>query len=280
VGLFRIILCSGNKRINNSGTSKEKILGGDLEGINYRLGFYHNCFSLLNWESFFPDAELVELKKYGPAAQYRIRFPEAQNGCDLTVYIDSETFLPDRLVFYQSQPGAQRIQVVNRLRDYKEFDGILFPTRIIYDKVGWEVPPTHYLIQEITVNPPIDDALYESAEIDFGDVACEGNTITGEVRGKMTWSILTNVSEEDLKKIGVKEKDWLDAKVGDDTLEVKYLYNIQASAKEMKPGEVYLCHYFISQYPRLMLMAPGFDVNEKITCEDGEPLVLTRREKE
>ncbi len=80
--------------------------GGTLEGMRYRLGFYHNAFSLLNWEQYFDTAELAGVKDYGLARQYELRFPGAENGHDLRVYVDAESMLIDRLVYLKSQEGA------------------------------------------------------------------------------------------------------------------------------------------------------------------------------
>ena len=74
-GLFQIYLYDGWRVIFNNGGSKSALAGTDLEEYRYRLGFYHNCFSLLKWEESFPSAVLEGVKRYGPARQYVVRFP-------------------------------------------------------------------------------------------------------------------------------------------------------------------------------------------------------------
>jgi hypothetical protein len=275
VGSYRVILCDGGRYLFNDGGEPAELEGGDLEGILYRIGFYHNAFSLLKWERHFASATLLGLKRYGPAEQYEILFRGVEEGRDLLVYVDTETWLIDRLVFVISQEGAGEIKVVNQLRDWKEFGGILMPTRIVYDKVGWEVSPTHFVIESVKINPELDDALFESAEVDFGSVAIEGNRLQGEIFGEMDGSLLTNLRQQDLAEAGIEELDWLDLKVGDSRLRVRYLGNIQRSAAHIKPDEVYITTYPISGFRRLMLLGWGFEVTERIPCAKGDQLYLS-----
>ncbi|MHC4943674.1 MAG: hypothetical protein ACYTG7_11715 [Planctomycetota bacterium] len=275
-GAFRVVLCNGREAVQNSGNEITTLTAGDLDGMIYRIGFYHNAFSLLKWKDHFAGAKLEELKRYGEEAQYMIRFPEAENGHDLLAYIDAKTFLIDRLAYKISQVGAGYLTVVNQLRDYEEFEGIQFPTRVVFDKIGWETAPTHFLIREVEINPPIDDALFTDATIDFGTVACEGDTVRGEIRGDMDGTLLTNLTLDDLSSVGIQPLNWASLHAGDTETRIRVLENIQRSASHIKPDEIYLCMYPISGFPRLMLMGWGFNVSDRIPCEKGDTLVVTR----
>jgi hypothetical protein len=279
-GAFRVVLCSGDRFLANTGGTQAPISGGSLDELNYRIGYYHNGFSLLKWKDYFPTAELEEIKKYGPTEQYQIRLPAAEGGRDLIAYIDADTFLVDRLVYNIRQAGAGFLQVVNRLRDYQDFEGIQIPTRLVYDKVGWEVSPSHFLIREVNFDPELDENLFENADIDFGTVVCGADQVQGEIRGVMNGTLLTNVTLEDLTSMNIQHTDWVRLQVGDIKMEVKVLDNIQRSATEIKPDEIYLCTYPISGYPRLMLMAPSVDVEAKIPCKKGDALILSPVEKD
>lgn len=274
-GLFRIILCRDGKVFYNSAGEERELTGNALDGLNYRLGFYHNAMSLLKWENAFATAQLEGMKRYGPSDQYVLRFPGAVNGHDMHVYIDAKTYLIDRLVYRIRQDGAGTLQVVNSLRDYKEFAGIRFPSRVVYDKVGWEEGPSQFVLNEVEVNPKLEEGLFDNAKIDFGTVTWDGDTVTGEIMGIMNGSLLTNITLEEIVGHGNEILSWMDLTVNDTKLQVKILKNIQTSASHIKPGEIYLCTYPFSQYPRLMLMAPSVDVSEKIPCKEGDKLILT-----
>ncbi|MFH2000508.1 MAG: hypothetical protein ABIK28_12555, partial [Planctomycetota bacterium] len=278
--LYRLIVNNGKHCISNAGGKKTVLQDENLEGIRYRLGFYHNAFSLLAWEPFFPSAELVEIKEYGSGSQYVLNFPGAVNGRDLIAYIDAKTFLIDRLVYTVAQAGAGLLTVVNRLRDYKEFAGIQVPTRLVYDKVGWEEAPSHFIIEDLAFNPEIDDTVFENDDMDFGEVASDGEQLKGEMRGTSEDTILTNIRLEDLATIGVQELDWVDVRTDGASIRARVLRNIQASAKVLKHDELYLCGYPISGYPRLMIMSLGLVVQEQIPYARGRALYVTKSDEQ
>jgi len=276
--LASVILCSAERKIFNSGDRGGDLTGENLQEMEYRIGFYHNAFSLLKWEPFFHQAELLGLKDYGGMRLYLIRLPSAQKGHDLLVYIDADTFLVDRLAYILDTEEVGGLTMVNTLRDYQRFGGLLFPTRVVYDKVGWEVGPNHLVIRDIEIDPVIDGSVFESAEVDFGAVVVSGDRVEGEVRAVLDGSILTNVRPADLESINAQVTDWLDLSLGEMTLQVKLLDNIQASAALIKPEEIYLCRYPFSGWPRLMIMSMGQDVLQRIPCGPGDRFFVEKSE--
>jgi len=166
--------------------------------------------------------------------------------------------------------------VVNTLRDYQAFEGILFPTRVVYDKVGWEAGPNQLVIRDVRIDPEIDEAIFQSSELDFGEVLIEGDTVRGEVRAIEDGTALTNVSLSDLSEIGVQVTEWVEVSLGSTRRKVKVLDNIQASAALIRPDEIYLCMYPFSGCPRLMLMTFGQDVLDNTPCAKGDTFVLKK----
>lgn len=279
VGDFRVVLCDGGRYLYNDGTAESEMTGGTLEGMLYRLGFYHGAFSLLKWEQYFDTAELAGVKDYGLTRQYELRFPGAENGRDLLVYIDAETMLIDRLVYLKSQEGAGLLKVVNQLRDWEEHGGLTVPTRIIFDTIGWEASPSHFVISEFLVNEPVDPAIFETASIDFGTVTVGEGRVQGEIYGEMDGTLLTNVRIEDLAQAGIEQLDWVTFSMGDFSMKMRFLENIQASAAWIKPEEIYVTRYLISGFPRILLLGWNMDLKEKIPCEKGDTFNITLLEK-
>jgi hypothetical protein len=275
-GQFSVLLADGERALYDNGVEQTEITGSNAEELGYRLGFYHHGFSLLAWEESFPRAELVGIKRYGPIEQYQLRLPGAEGGRDLMVFVDAETLLVDRIVFTIAHPEALALDVVNQLRDYQRFSGILMPTRVVYTKVGWEEGPSHFLIRSVEINPPLDDALFADAKVDFGSLTVEDDAIRGEIRGVLDGAVLTNIRLEDMAALGVELKEWIEVRVGDRTIRAKLLDNIQTSATEVKPEEIYLCRYPISRYPRLMLASFGVDVEAALPSQPGDTVLVTR----
>ena len=271
-GGFRIVLHDGNRTIMNNGARQYELQGSTLEEFGYRLGFYHAGFSLLKWADHFEAARLTGFRTFGKTGQYEITLPGAENGRDLKVHIDADTFLVDRIVFTISHPQAQELTIVNKLMDYKDFDGLLLPTHLVYDKVGWETSPTRFLVRSVAFDPVLDEALFADATIDFGKLVIEEGVLSGEIRDGRDGVLYTNVRHEDLATLGVRHGGWMDLTVGETTLKVRYLNNIQRSATLIEPEVIYLCEYSILQYPRLLLMAPGIDACARIPCKPGDAL--------
>ncbi len=279
VGDFRVVLCDGQRFLYNDGSEESAMTGGTLEGMRYRLGFYHNAFSLLKWEAYFDTAELTGVKEYGLSRHYELRFPGAENERDLMVYVDAETMLLDRLVYLKSQEGAGLLKVVNQLRDWEEHGGLMVPTRIVFDTIGWETSPSHFVISEFLVNEPVDPAIFESASIDFGTVTVGQGRVEGEIYGEMDGTLLTNVQIEDLAEAGIEQLDWVTFRMGEVEMKMRFLSNIQASAEWIKPEEIYVTRYLISGFPRILLLGWNMDVTQKIPGEKGDVFTITLLEK-
>lgn len=279
VGDFRIVLCDGNRYICNDGVEEQEMSGGTLEGMRYRIGFYHNAFSLLNWEAYFDEAELLGVKDYGLARHYELRFPAAENGRDLLVYVDAESMLIDRLVYSRSQEGAGQLKVVNQLRDWEAHGGLMVPMRIVYDTIGWETSPSQFVISEFLVNEPVDPAIFDSAAIDFGEVTVSEGRVQGEIYGEMDGTLLTNVRMEDLAEAGIEQLDRVTFEMGDFSMKMRFLENIQLSAEWIKPEEIYVTRYLISGFPRILLLGWNMDLKEKIPGEKGDTFTVTLLEK-
>ena len=84
------------------------------------------------------------------------------------------------------------------------------------------------------------------------------------------------VREEDLLQIGVKENFWLNLKVGETCTRVRYLKDVKSNAKEIKAKEIYLLHYPLYAYPRLILFNLEKDVVSKIPGKRGDFLILDK----
>lgn len=276
-GLFSVIVFDGEKARKETRGKSVALEEADVDELRYRAGFVHNAYSLLNWEAHFEKAELKGIKRYGPIKQYVLLFPDAQNGRDFVVYIDSKTFLIDRIVFIVRHSKAKTLKVVNRLRDYKSFDGIMMPTFIIFDRVGWKAVPSQFQIHEVRINPEINDKIFEKMEISLGRVTRSNGSLQGEVMGKMEEGyILTNFRISDMADINVSDRSVVRLEVGGKSREVTFLADVQSAMGKIKKNEIYLCRYPVVDYPRMILISLATDLEEAIPCNVGDTLLLTK----
>ncbi|MFH2001375.1 MAG: hypothetical protein ABIK28_16960 [Planctomycetota bacterium] len=276
-GLFSVTVFNGKGFVNESKGMPVPLTESDEDELRYRIGFIHNSFTLLKWEPLFSKAELKGIKRYGPVEQYVILFPDGQNGHDFVAYIDSETFLIDRIVFLIRHAKAKTLKVVNRLREYQRFEGIMMPTFIIYDRVGWKALPSQFQVRRVTVNPGLEDALFESPEIRLGFATRDGNRLNCEVMGKTEEGyLLTNARDDDLSALAIHDHERVRLDVAGRTVEVTYLQTIQAGAGKIDRNEIYLCRYPGLDYPRLILISLAKNVEQEIPCRVCDALVLSR----
>lgn len=84
---------------------------------------------------------------------------ETPSGSSKTEYYEQESGLLIKEVQVQNGPGGQTITVTREFSDYREFDGVLFPAKIITS--GATPFPLTLQAQTIELNPEIDDAVFK-----------------------------------------------------------------------------------------------------------------------
>ncbi len=80
----------------------------------------------------------------------------AHGGLLVTLYFDKATGLLSRMVRYSPSPIG-RIPSQEDYGDYKEFDGIKFPTTY---KFSWLDGRDQFKIDDVKVNVPIEDKVF------------------------------------------------------------------------------------------------------------------------
>jgi len=278
VGSTEVILIAGDRKVMDTGNGEEPIPEAVEARLRFLAPFALDAFSLLCWEEHLERAEYLGKKVYGEEEFYVLRIPEAQDGQDVTVYLASADYTIDRVVFRVPDPRADFLQHVSRLREYESFGGIRFPTTVLFEYVGWKERDRQFTIEAVKVNPELDEEIFREASLDWGTLEIAEGTLTGEVRSSRFGVIFSNVSEENLGKIGVKDGDWVLVTLGERSLKAKFIENYEPPEDE---GPVPTIARFVvhprAGYGRLLLLpVPGQSLSEVLPFEVGDTFVVVK----
>ena len=206
--------------------------------------------------------------------------PGAQNGKDLTLHYDAKTFMLDRIVFKQPHAKAKWLTRVIRLRDFKEWGGIMFPSTLIMDKVGWEEGAQKLVIKRIAVNPEMEKDLFEKATIDYGKVVRGAGRLEGEVRSTRFGALHSNFSDEDMAAAGFTDGATVTLTVKGNSVDALYVNSFDPA----KAGATEWCRFCVhpgAGYPRLILIPPqGADLSKTFPFVKGDKVIVTIRAKD
>lgn len=280
IGSTSVVLSAGDRQVMDTGNGEEP-LPEDLEArLRFLVPFTLDAFSLLRWESHFGRAEYLGKKTYGEEFFYVLRIPEAQEGQDVTVYLRSDDYTIDRVVFQIPDPKGEPLQQVSRLREYATFDGVRFPTTVLLEYVGWRERDRQYTIESVKVNPDLNAKVFQEAMLDWGTLEIGEDSLTGEVRSSQYGVIFSNVSEEHLGRIGVKDGDWVLVTLGERSLKARFIDEYEPP-EESGPVPTYarfVVHPRASYARLLLLPVPGDNLAEVLPFEVGDTFVVEKTE--
>ncbi|MFH2001200.1 MAG: hypothetical protein ABIK28_16075 [Planctomycetota bacterium] len=287
-GLFKqmsgteVVLCNGEKQVFDAGGGEQPLPEDYMDNIAFQLALMRKGFSLLLWESYFDRAEYLGKKRHGAEKEYVVLIPEAQDRHDVTLYFDTETYLIKRIVFKVEHDRAKALTRVTRLKDYRTFDDLRIPTTLYFERVGWKEEGLQMVFSDCTINPEFDDALFESAELEYGTVTRHGDRLIGEVRADRFTLMHTNASDEDMEAIGIRDNDRVVIAVGEKSIEAKYVRNFVPSQEEQQSrSQNILCRHPRAGYARLIVLpVPGFDLAETFSFDVGDRFVISRAKQD
>jgi hypothetical protein len=277
----QVVVYSEEKKAFDNGAGETPLTPEREGSIDYLTTLGINGFTLLAWEEHFDRAEYLGKKSYGETEQYVVLLPGAQDGQDVTVHFDAETYLLDRVVFNVPDPKAQYVKKVSRFRDYQSLAGLQVPTNIYADYVGWRERDGQLVIQDMELNPVVDDDVFKEARLDFGVLKKEGDSLTGEVRATRFGILHSNISDENLASIGVGDADWILITLGESSIKAQYVKDYVPGPDSPPPTTNSFLIHPQAQYNRMILLpAPGTNFQETFPFETGDTLVITKTEPE
>jgi outer membrane lipoprotein-sorting protein len=134
------------------------IAGNQLE--NMKNGMFPN--PLLNYKENGATVELGGKEKVGERDAY-VLILKPRSGSPARQFIDTETYLPIKLVVKVDLPQVGELEQVSELSDYREVDGVKIPFKV---KVASSIQNFTIAVTKVEHNTKIDDALFSKPAAD------------------------------------------------------------------------------------------------------------------
>ena len=113
---------------DTSFTPSDTLTGKQL--ANARIG--SDFYGLLDWKTQFKTVEIKRVTKVGEEDTYMVVMTPSE-GTPITLYISTKTFVPLRRETLQvtSDSSGIELPVNEEYSDYRSFDGMMIPTRVV-----------------------------------------------------------------------------------------------------------------------------------------------------
>lgn len=272
----RIITFDGENGYINSFGDLSEAEGDNLTSLGYYAGFFHNCFSLLKFGEALDDARYVGESRLGPQHEHVISIP--YEGTDYEVHLLADSFLIDRIVFPFGEP-ERGTRMVNALKEYKDFHGVMMPSVLTFDVVGREAAPMKLEIIDVEMPESLEASLFEKPEITIEPPTLEDGVLTGFIYDNAEGNILTNVRREHMEELGIEPGQFMTFEVEGESMSVRYVENIHTGFKGAQLGD-YIAIYYGTPLLTILMFGEGtlsdvfeFEKDQKIKIwitEEGE----------
>ena len=265
----RIVVFDGENGYINSFGDLTEAEGDNLTSLRYYAGFYHNCFSLLKFGEALEKAEYLGERQLGPQREHLISIP--YEGTDYEVHFHADGFLIDRIVFPFGDP-EQGTRMVNALKDYKEFHGVMMPTVLTFDIVGREAAPMKLEIMNVDIPENLEASLFEKPEIEIEPPTLEDGVLTGFIYDDFEGNILTNVRKSHMEEMGIEPGQFMTFEVEGRTMDVRYVENIHTGFKGAQLGD-YIAIYYQTPLLAILMFGEGA-LSDVFEYEKGQEIKI------
>jgi S-adenosylmethionine hydrolase len=199
-------------------------------------------------------------------------------GTDYEVHLLADSFLIDRIVFPFGEP-ERGTRMVNALKEYKDFHGVMMPSVITFDVVGREAAPMKLEIIDVEMPESLEASLFEKPEITIEPPTLEDGVLTGFIYDNSEGNILTNVRRAHMEELGIEPGQFMTFEVEGRTMSVRYVENIHTGFKGAQLGD-YIAIYYGTPLLTILMFGEGtlsdvfeFEKDQKIKIwitEEGE----------
>jgi hypothetical protein len=270
----RVLAYDGSSGYANAFGELSEISGENLVSLRYYAGFYHNFFSLLKFGDALDKAVYLGERRLGPQREHVISIP--YDGMDYEVHILAESFLVDRIVFPFGDP-RQGTRMVNSLKDYKEFRGVLMPTSIIFEVVGREAAPMKLEVARVDTPTSLPDSLFGKPDIRIEPPTIENGVLMGFIYDNVEGNILTNIRKTNMEQLGIKPGEFITFEVEGRQMSIRYVEDIHTGFKGGQVGD-HMAIYYQTPLLSFLLFGEG-SLSDVFPFEKGQKIRVWATEK-
>jgi len=270
----RVITYDGKIGYTNYFGELTEAEGNYLTSLRYYAGFFHNCFSLLKFGDALGKAKYLGERQLGPQYEHVISIP--YEGTDYEIHILTDSYLIDRIVFPFGDP-QQGTRMVNSLKNYEEFHGVLMPTVLTFDIVGREAAPMKIEVINVETPESLPDSLFEKPDIRIAAPTIEGGVLTGFIYDDIEGNILTNVRREHMAELGIEPGQFMTFEVEGRTMSIRYVENIHTGFKGSQLGD-YMAIYYQTPLLSILMFGEGA-LSDVFEFEKGQEIKIWATER-
>jgi hypothetical protein len=247
----RVVSFDGEKGYINSFGALTEAEGDNVTSLNYYAGFFHSGFSLLKFGQDLDRANYIGEGERAGRREYVITIPH--KGIDYWVHFHADSYLVDRIVFPFGNP-EEGTRMVNTLKNYREVNGVMMPSEVIFDIVGREAAPMKLEPLIVQTADDLDAALFSEPQMDIPEAVLEGGVLVSTIYDDTDGILLTTVRREDMEELGIEPGEFMTFEVEGETMSVRYVENIHSGFKGAQLGD-YIAIYY--QTPLLAILMFG-----------------------
>jgi hypothetical protein len=270
----RVVVYDGTAGWSNVFGETSEVKGEPLASLRYYAGFFHNFFSLAKFGGALDEAVYIGERRLGPQREHVVSIP--YEGVDHEVHILADSYLVDRIVFPFGDP-RQGTRMVNSLRDYKKFHGVLMPTSVVFEVVGREAAPMKIEVASVEAPTSLPDSLFGRPDIRIEAPTLVNGVLTGFIYDDVDGNILTNIRKAHMEQLGVKPGEFITFEVEGREMSIRYVEDIHTGFKGGQLGDCMAIYY---QTPLLsFLLFGGGSLSDAFAFEKGQTVRVRATEK-
>ena len=263
----RILAYDGNLGYSNSFGELAEIRGDNLTSLRYTAGFFHNFFSLVKFDDALGKAVYLGERQLGPQHEHVISIP--YEGVDYEVHLLAESFLIDRIVFPFGDP-RKGTRMVNSLKNYKEFHGVLMPTVLIFEVVGLESAPMKLEVATVDTPVSLSDSLFAKPDVRIEPPTVAEGVLTGFIYDDADGNILTNIRKAHVAQLGITPGEFVTFEVQGKEMSVRYVEDIHTGFKGAQMGDC-MAIYYQTPFLSFLLFGEG-SLSDVFTFKKGQTI--------
>lgn len=204
---------------------------------------YAGYFSLMKYKDIL---EYSGIKKYGPEKHHVFSVNETEYSIEF--YIDSDSFLLKRMELSNNKKGLDNYKLSFEISDYTKVDGIPIPKGFFRADMGAEATArgADVIITNVKTNVKVAEDFFNDTKLNYGNVNLKdgvlvGNGVSSDFVDRFKYSfVLTNWTDDIVKKAGFKPKDKITIEYNGEKYEANYLASInELRGPLLEPGNIY-----------------------------------------
>jgi hypothetical protein len=270
----RIVSFDGAKGYINSFGDLTEAEGDNMTSLRYYAGFFHSGFSLLKFGDGIEQARYVGEGERAGQREHVVIIPH--EGTDYWVHFHADSYLIDRIVFPFGNP-EEGTRMVNSLDNYREVNGVMMPSEVVFDIVGREAAPMK--LEPLVFEPAddLDPSLFSEPQLDIEPAVLQEGVLISTIYDDSNGILLTTVRKADMEKLGIAPGEFMTFEVEGETMSVRYVENIHSGFKGAQLGD-YIAIYYQTPLLAILLFGEG-DLRDVFNYEKGQEIRIWPTEK-